>query len=66
MIVPLFTLLMYVRICMCGCMCGACAVYVRDVCAGCMCGVYVRGVCAGTGISFYSSGFLYKIKEILK
>ena len=31
--VPLFTLMMYVRICMC------------DVCAGCMCGMYVRCMC---------------------
>ena len=25
---------MYVRVCMC----GSCAVYVRELCAGCMCG----------------------------
>ena len=33
MVVPLFTLLMYVRICMC----DVCAMYVGDVCA-----MYVR------------------------
>ena len=45
MIVPLFTLLMYVRVHV-RCMCG--------VCAGCMCGMYVRGVCAGTEIIEYN------------
>ena len=59
MAVPLFTLLMYVRICMCG-------MYVRDVCAGCMCGDVCAGCMCRYRRSSNSKSSILRITEIIQ